>query len=187
VTPPTLVVPIRDFRGFTRLSMVLSPDQRTTLAVGLADRVRDAAKQAGLPMIIVSGDADVHHWADRHGVAWLDDPGSGLDVACEAATAGLDRWLVVHADLPLITIEALHAVVSAMARGTVLVPSQDGGTSVIGHTGRFPFSYGPGSFHRHLGAAPCATVLTTPELSIDLDRESDLAALTTLGHEPTLA
>ena len=67
-------------------------------------------------------------------------------------------------------------VFSAAERGTVLVPSYDGGTNVIAGTGSgFRFSYGMASFHRHLAANPDATVLTHPLLALDLDTGDDLA------------
>jgi 2-phospho-L-lactate guanylyltransferase (CobY/MobA/RfbA family) len=60
--------------------------------------------------------------------------------------------------------------------GSAIVPSYDGGTNVIGgHADDFPFSFGPGSFQRHLAKAPSAVVVTLPRLVLDLDTPRDLA------------
>ena len=78
------------------------------------------------------------------------------------------------------------ALASILATGTVLVPSSDGGTTVLGSTGPFAFSYGPGSFHRHLALRPDATVRIDPALMVDVDTIAHLDALTTLGRMPSL-
>jgi len=83
-------------------------------------------------------------------------------------------WLVIHADLPLVTSDAIAAVADASQSTTVLVPSYDGGTTVIASRGTFPFSYGVGSFQRHYASAPNATIIVSPELSIDIDTEHGL-------------
>ena len=47
-------------------------------------------------------------------------------------------------------------------QGAVVAPSADGGTSALGGKGDAFFSYGPGSFHRHLGSSPTAAIVARP-------------------------
>jgi 2-phospho-L-lactate guanylyltransferase (CobY/MobA/RfbA family) len=83
---------------------------------------------------------------------------------------------VIHADLPLVSPPALQQVFDLARTNTVLVPSYNAGTNIVAGTGSaFRFSYGPGSFHRHLVDNPHAVVHTSPLLALDLDTEADLS------------
>ncbi|MFV1999178.1 MAG: 2-phospho-L-lactate guanylyltransferase [Acidimicrobiia bacterium] len=176
------VVPIRDFQGMTRLAPILSSRERSALAKTLAERVVRATAEAGLRTLIVTAADDVWRWAVGRGLSVCDDPGSGLsDAAATGVACGGDKpWMVVHADLPLVTSSAIAGVAEAAISSTVIVPSHDGGTTVICGYGRFHFSYGTGSFHRHLAANPRATVLVSRELSIDIDTPEHLASFPAL-------
>jgi 2-phospho-L-lactate/phosphoenolpyruvate guanylyltransferase len=182
------VVPIRGFHGMTRLAPVLSSQERSALARHLAELVVQATADAGLRTLVVTGSDDVWRWAVGRGLSVCDDPGSGLSAAAAAGVAcGGDKpWMVVHADLPLVTSSAIAGAAEAAISSTVIVPSHDGGTTVICGYGRFHFSYGTGSFHRHLGANPRATVLVSRELSIDIDTPDHLVSFPALmrAHYP---
>jgi 2-phospho-L-lactate/phosphoenolpyruvate guanylyltransferase len=88
---------------------------------------------------------------------------------------------VLHADLPLLAARDLTESWRASVGRTVIAPAHDGGTSLLAGTGPFPFSYGPGSFHRHLRAAPGAAVVVRPGLALDLDTVGDLRVALGLG------
>jgi 2-phospho-L-lactate guanylyltransferase len=185
--PVTAVVPIRSFDGLTRLSSVLDDEARAALMRRMAERTTMAAERAGASVAVVTGDASVRSWAKEQGwrtVAEPDNP--GLNRAAGAGVAGAQGpWLVVHADLPAIGVSDIETALSLIATGVVLAPSHDGGTSLIGGpVPGFPFSYGVGSFRRHLAAVPGAAVLVRPGLALDLDRASDLGVLRTLGAVP---
>lgn len=181
------VVPIRSFGGFSRLASHLDPTERSRLGRALASGVLQATTTADLPTFVVTDDEEVAHTAVGLGVTVISDPGRGLDGAASTgvATATGERegvpWLVLHADLPLVTAAAVARAAEAATRSTVLVPSPDGGTTVIGGTvGDAPsvrFSFGRSSFHRHLAQRPDAVILTDPRLSVDLDTPIQLAAL----------
>jgi 2-phospho-L-lactate guanylyltransferase len=168
----------------TRLAEALSTEERFALMRRLAERTCTAIAEAGASVVIVTGDDEVRSWASESGFGLVDEPDPpGLDAA---AAAGLDTvrgpWMVVHADLPAIAPEDIDAAVALLGGRSVLAPSHDGGTSLIaGSTAAFPFSYGVGSFHRHLAAVPDAAVLIRPGLALDLDRPSDLDAIQRLG------
>ncbi|MCL1593079.1 MAG: NTP transferase domain-containing protein [Actinomycetia bacterium] len=173
------VVPIRDFAGMTRLATVLTGDQRRRLSERLAAGVLDATIEAGLRPLVVTSSKVVWRWAVSRSIPTCDDSGDGLSAAAATGIAcGGDRpWIVLHADLPLATASAIRSIADASQHSAVIVPSQDGGTSVLSGYGRFPFAYGPGSFHRHLASVPTARVMVLPALSIDIDTPDHLEAL----------
>lgn len=184
-----MVVPIRSFTGMTRLGGRLDADERAALTSTLAARVLRAGAEAGLEPWVVTSDRQVGTWAQDRSFPVVNDPGMGLDAAADAGVCavGDGPWLVVHADLPLVDASALSRAASILDTGAVIVPSIDGGTTVIGGTGPFAFSYGPGSFHRHLARRPAAVVWIDPALMIDIDTIAHLDALVTLGSMPSLS
>lgn len=185
----TVAIPVKPFDAAKqRLSDVLSPADRADLSRRLAAHTARAAADAGAQTLILSADHDVTAWATRLGLDVLLDEGSSLDQAARSAARWASErgagWLICHADLPLLTGRDLEPLVGAVrAGGPAIAPSSDGGTSAIGWRGTdFRFSYGPGSFHRHLAALGGShpTVVTKVGLLLDLDRPEDLRAATRL-------
>ncbi len=134
---------------------------------------------------MVSGDGEIAGLARECGAEVILEtgPARGLDAAAGAVVAAAHGapWLVCHADLPLIDVADLSACLDVVRRGrTVLAPSFDGGTNLLGGTGPFQFSYGPGSFHRHLTRAVDPEIVIRIGLTWDLDRAVDLKAMTRL-------
>ena len=179
MSEPVVLVPLRGFGGMSRLADVLDPSQRSAMARDLAGRVVAAALDSGCDVLTITGSTEVEAWASHHGVGVLEDPGDGLNEAATAAVAAVRGrpWMVVHADLPFVHGAALREVREAIPSGTVLVPSLDGGTNVVAGTGTFRFSFGPGSFHKHLASVPTSTVLPSAALSIDIDTAIHLSAV----------
>ncbi len=186
---PTVIIPIRDFAGMTRLSPVLTPKERNVLARELATRAVAAAKSANLDIAVVSSSPEVVSWSVVVGAHSWPDSGGGLSAAAQGAVARLtgSPWIMLHADLPLVNASALRAVADAAVSGTVLVPSHDGGTNVIASSREFPFAYGPGSFHRHFAAAQRAKIISNPALSIDIDTLAQLSSFPELLNASTLS
>jgi 2-phospho-L-lactate guanylyltransferase len=179
-----VVVPIRAFAlGKARLAEHLTTDERAILARRLADRVIEAT--GDLPVVVVSSDAGVTAWAAEHGVAAIADPGS-LDAAAAAGRAwardqGCTRVVVAHADLPRARSFA-GVVVDADRPVVTLVPChRDDGTPVLSlpTAAEFDFSYGDGSFRRHVAEARrrglAVRVVRDPDLAFDVDTADDLA------------
>jgi len=171
--PSAVLVPVKSFAAAKqRLGSTLPDDQRRALVQHMAP----------LPVAVVCDDAEVADWARQHGALVVWEPGRGLNGAVEAgvtrmAELGVRTATVVHADLPL----AVGIGVLEPFDGVTLVPDrQDNGTNLI----RLPvdcglrFSYGPGSFERHL--QECArievpvSVVRRPELAFDVDWPADL-------------
>lgn len=173
-------MPVRSFRhAKQRLSRVLDQERRRRLAEHLTGRSIEVVRSAGLEPIVVSSADDVAAAAQRWSVEVLPEPaGGGLDTAAGAAAAhaGHRAWLILHADLPLLTAEDLTPLLAAVGAGWVIAPSHDGGTTALGGRGEFHFSYGVASFHRHLRAAPTARVVSTAGLLLDVDDHRDLEA-----------
>jgi 2-phospho-L-lactate guanylyltransferase len=182
---PTALValPVRSFHEAKgRLAGEVDPDLRTALAEAMAARCATAARRAGAQVVVVTADPAVVRWARSIGIEVLhqEDHLPGLDgaaaLAARTATGRDLAWAILHADMPLVTAASLAAALAGP--GPKIAPSYDGGTNLLVGTGpAFPFAYGPGSFARHLRAAPAARVVIDHHLACDLDRPEDLARL----------
>jgi len=163
-----------------RLAPVLDEQLRGMLARWTADRVFLAA--APMPVYVVCDSLDVAEFADSRACTVLWKPGLGLNAAVQAAVddlghLGHDHVVVAHGDLP-----RAHALASIVDQGTItLCPDmRSDGTNVIATPigTPFTFSYGPGSFLRHLEHAIATglpiTVRRDPLFAIDIDTPSDL-------------
>ena len=173
------MVPIKSFAtGNQRLSKVLGDSEREELGRSLASHVVETAESAGMLPIVVTADPDVATWATGFGFPPVPDPGQGLDAAAttgaEWAIQARSRWIVLPADLPLLTTHDLKALVEQP--GDVIAPSADGGTSALGSTESIEFAYGPGSFHRHLARLSNPRIVTRLGLLHDVDSPGDLAS-----------
>lgn len=170
-------IPIRSFKtAKQRLAGHLTPEERRTVAERLTEHALVTAAALS-EVVIVTGDADVRRWAVERSVEAIDDNGT-LDGAATAVTirAGAAPWAVLHADLPTLTHHDLEAALEGFARrGAAIAPSWDGGTSLIMASGRFLFSYGQGSFHRHLAHRPDSAIIIRPGLALDVDEPEHLA------------
>jgi 2-phospho-L-lactate guanylyltransferase len=169
-----------------RLAPALPPADREALARSMAERVVSAA--GALPVAVVCDDRGVAAWARSLGALVIWEPGRGLNGAVEdgvghLASLGVQHVTVAHADLPLATD------LSWVSRfpGVTLVPDRsEDGTNVIGAPtdSGFVFSYGPGSFARHVSEARRLSqplrIVRSSLLAWDVDLPADLdrAALT---------
>lgn len=176
-------VPIKPFGAAkSRLSGLVGHEGRRALARYLAIHTLATVRGVGSEPLVLAGDDEVAQFATDLGHQVLTEPGPGLNWS---ATQFRDRaadlsqaWLVVHADLPYLTSEALVRPLRALERGRpVIAPSPDGGTPLLGHVAfEFGFSYGPASFGRHLRQVPDARVFSDPRICCDIDRPRDLEA-----------
>jgi 2-phospho-L-lactate/phosphoenolpyruvate guanylyltransferase len=178
---PVVLVPVKAFaRAKARLAPWLEPQRRATLARVMAEHVLAAA--APLPVAVVCDDDGVAAWAEAQGAIVLPEPGRGLDGAVETGVqrlgiAGADEVLVVHGDLPL--AEGIARL--AGFGGVTLVPDRrEDGTTVacVQPDAGFRFSYGAGSFRRHVEEAARLgldlRVVRDPTLGADVDVPTDL-------------
>lgn len=179
-----VLVPVKAFsRAKVRLAPALSPERRRQLARTMATRVIHSA--AGLPTAVVCDDQEVADWADSLGALVIWEPGRGLNGAVQHGFGQLSRLgarsvTVAAGDLPLAT--DLRWI--GNFPGVTLVPDRrNDGTNVIGLPAGAPFAftYGPGSFVRHLAQAqtvgrPVRVIHSSP-LAWDVDLPEDLVGV----------
>lgn len=180
-----LGIPLKGFDiSKERLSDDLPPGRRSALARATAGRLLMAGREAGFSVVVVTPSAAVREWAVGLGAdAISEPPAGGLNAAAAAIAETEDAWCVVHGDLPLVMPDDLVEVRRHLvARRSVLAPSRDGGTNVLGTTRPMVFSYGPGSFVRHLArlAGDDPTVIVSVGLTIEVDTIDDLRAASRL-------
>jgi 2-phospho-L-lactate guanylyltransferase len=162
---PAIVIP---YRGDAKSRLPSS--LRAALAVAMLGDVVEAAAQVGR-VLVVTDDASVV----PSGAEVVEDPGAGLGAA---VAAGLEHVagpaLVVNADLPAATPEALHRLSDA---GLALVEAADGTTNALSLPDPHAFVplYGPSSAQR-FRAHGFATI-RIPELELDVDSDADLGRL----------
>jgi 2-phospho-L-lactate guanylyltransferase len=179
-----VLIPVKAFsRAKLRLAPALSPARRAALARAMAERVVRAA--AGLPVAVVCDDQEVAGWARPLGAEVIWAPGRGLNGAVQAgvahlASAGTGHVVVAAGDLPLATDLRWP---TRFAGITIVPDRRHEGTNVIALPTDcgFRFSYGPGSFSRHLAQArrlglPVRVVHDSP-LGWDVDVPGDLLAV----------
>ncbi|MGH9300772.1 MAG: 2-phospho-L-lactate guanylyltransferase [Acidimicrobiales bacterium] len=179
-----VLVPVKAFStAKLRLAPTMDGPRRSALARSMATSVLAAARH--LPVAVVCDDAEVAEWAAALGALVIPEPGQGLNGAVQAGVdwltrCGAARVTVAHADLPM----ARDLTGLGAWPGVSLVPDRRrDGTNVLSvpcGVG-FVFSYGPGSFERHLGLARrlglATRVVDQPQLSWDVDVPSDLEGL----------
>ena len=185
MTDVTFGIPVKPFGAAKRrLADVLDPRARARLGQQLAERTVRAVAECGARPLVLSADDAVTRWAQAFGVKVQLDEGSSLDAAADTAVRRIrgegGPWAILHADLPIITGADLSSAVELLRAGrSVIAPSSDGGTSLVGSSSdHFAFSYGSGSFHRHLRglASSNPAVVISRGLLLDLDTPHDLAA-----------
>jgi len=178
-----------------RLAALLSQPARTELAqTMLHDVVSALAGWASRPpCALVTSDPFAIDLARQYDLEIIPDPANpGETGAIKMATdiclaRGIDRTLVIPADIPLIQAGELERILTQAPReGSVLVPAADGrGTNAAFRrpANLFPLRFGNDSFKPHLAAAratgkPCV-VLQLPSIAVDIDNPEDLQQILT--------
>lgn len=174
-------MPVKSFReAKNRLTGALTPTERAALARDLGEIVLRSANE--MDKYVACDDGEVADWAVSQRAIVLWTPGLGLSGAVSTGVGhlgrhGYDTVVVAHADLPLVTDLREFG-----EDGTVtLAPDwRDDGTNVAAVPANvgFRFSYGPGSFQRHLNEAErlglALEVVRDVALASDVDLPSDL-------------
>ena len=211
MTTPSIVavVPMKPLsQSKTRLSGVLSQQERADLSLAMFSRVVAAAYKALGSVWVVGGDEVVRRTAEDLGARWLEDPGNDLNdslsFALERACTDGKSAIYLPADLPFVTSADIAKIAQASGDGETLTLSpaqQDGGTNamLIPKCLSFPPLLGKDSFERHKRQAASLgipyTVCLSDGLALDLDTPDDLAIceklepsfLSTIMHKAVLA
>jgi 2-phospho-L-lactate guanylyltransferase len=186
------VVPVGTLDGAkSRLGETLDAEERRDLATRLLSRTLEAALATpGIDeVLVVTPDDEVRQLAARAGARPIRQQSQGLNVGLrqardEVLASGGDALLVVPIDLPLISAEALQAVLAPLDDRTrplvVLVPDRHGrGTNalLVAPPDAIEFGFGGDSRRAHAACAADAGarfVELDGPLSLDIDTPDDL-------------
>ena len=192
-----ILVPVKNLSSAKqRLAAVLDQSARTELAQAMLHDVLSVLHswKARPAVALVTSDPYAVRLAARYHFEVIPDPDNpGETGAIEMATRlcvdrGVDRTLVIPADIPLMQAWELEEVLKhAPEEGTVLVPAADRrGTNAALRcpANLFPLRFGNDSFVPHHAAAqatgkPCV-VLQLPGIAVDIDNPGDLQQLVPL-------
>ena len=181
-----------------RLASSLSPDQRDRLCRAMAQDVLtvlcESADIDGTS--VLSDDPEVAALADKFGCDYFSEGelgASGLnDVVAAAASrhaqSGIDNLLILHGDLPLLSVKELATLLASHASlgdPAVTIATDRHGTGsnclIVSPAAGFNYRFGKDSRQLHEQAARDAAmacrVLELPGLSVDVDTPDDIALL----------
>jgi len=177
----------------SRLMPLLSSDERRMLAGAMLADVLSALTRARClaGVIVVTSERKLVAIARSAGAIVVNDDDASTENAAVAVGAarvagmGQGGMLVIPADVPLITVEDVEAIVGAhrAAPSLTLVPAiGDGGTNAFACSPPLAVAcrFGEDSLRAHLDGARAAgigaAVVRLPRVGLDLDRPDDLAA-----------
>ncbi len=185
------ILPVKPLKNAkSRLSPVLSPDQRFELAQAMLRHVLTVttAIQQITGVLVISRDTKALAIAREMGAKTLQEGAmSNLNPALMRATLVVESWradavLVLPADLPFINAEDIHGLIRlALDRSIVIAPdkARDGTNALlVKPPGAIEFEYGGGSFERHIRLAEAAGLQAftyeSERLALDIDLPEDL-------------
>jgi 2-phospho-L-lactate guanylyltransferase len=187
-----VIIPVKPLsRAKSRLSTVLSPEQRQHLAEQLMRHVLSVVKT--VPQVngtlVISRDNKALAIAREYGAHTVQESGAPeLNNALMRATQVVRGWkggavLILPADLPLLERDDVVQLVEQGRRNCSVVIATDrngDGTNamLVRPPGLISYTYGVGSFDRHVAAArevgATVNVVHSPRLSLDIDLPDDL-------------
>ena len=194
-----VIVPVKPLnQAKTRLSQVLSPEERQHLAETMFRHVLSVVQHIPQLMgtLVISRDNKALTIAREYGARTVQESGAPeLNAALMRATQVISRLngsaiLILPADLPLIEQEDVQAIIRMGENEPSVVIStdkhQDGTNAMfIRPPGLFDYAYGPGSFRRHLDKAhevgAEVHVYESERLSLDIDMPADLKSYSELS------
>jgi 2-phospho-L-lactate guanylyltransferase len=191
------IIPVKRFENSkTRLSSILSPDERAKLAGLMLDDTLATLETIGLQVLVVSGDRRAKEIADSHGATFIREE---KDNGVNSAVALADRYcvnaeadatsIVVPQDLPLLNAGDINEMMGAAKekKCIAICPSlRYDGTNVL--LRRPPNAinthYDNSSYEMHLKAASDAGipahVMELERLMFDIDTPQDVAQLASM-------
>ena len=187
-----VIIPVKPLnRAKSRLATVLSPEQRHQLAESMFRHVLDVVRHVPqvIGTLVISRDNRALSIAREYDAKTVQETGTPeLNSALTRATQvvaswGVDSVLVLPADLPLVTSQDIVNIIT-MGQGmpSVVLASdqnQDGTNALFMRPpGVIPYSYGSGSYLRHVEAAKEAGIEArtyfSNQLALDIDVSPDL-------------
>lgn len=173
----TAIIPFRGSGRKSRLSSLLSSDQRRQFSLRMFEHVRDvlAACDDVEDMVLLS-DISLDGWEGQ----FVRDEGRGLNAElCQWVGGRSSRpTLVLHADLPLLAPSDLDILLAQAKEATCALASDRHSTgtnalALLDPTG-FSFQFGHNSLTLHQQeSGGRARIVTTTGLAIDIDTPAD--------------
>jgi len=202
------IIPVKPLKNAkSRLSSILTPDQRYELAQAMFRHVLDVVStvQHVTGVVVISRDTKALSIARDMGAKTIQEgTSSDLNPALLRATAVVKSWradavLILPADLPFISADDVKGLIHHSTENSVVLStdSEGDGTNalLVRPPGLIEYSYGKGSFEKHIEHADRvgATVISyySDRLSLDIDYPEDLQlyhaiiAQGRFGHLPT--
>lgn len=187
-----VIIPVKPLRrSRSRLSDVLSENERTLLNSNMLENTLSILKS--IPnidgLLVVSRDPSVLTLARTFGAKTLQEDGEpGLNLALKRAVVVTKAYsansiMILPADLPLITRQEIEFVIKKIDKGNKMIISPDrrmSGTNmlIVSPPDLIDFSFGPGSFERHVRQAQAKSaeieVYQLESLGLDIDLPEDL-------------
>lgn len=199
--PIKVVIPFKLDCAKSRLSSVLSSEERARLALAMLEDVIDAVTGLGSVTILLKDPLPEGRIFDRlrsrQGIELFEcseelDPALNFMIEAEVKKGWLKDILIAMADLPLMRISDLEELVRTPG-DVVIVPGRGGGTNLILiRDPKFRVSYYGLSFLKHLQKAEdldlSAGVFESFRCASDIDEPSDLVEVMIhgLGRTPEL-
>jgi 2-phospho-L-lactate guanylyltransferase len=187
-----VIIPVKPLnRAKSRLSGVLTPDQRRQLAESMFRHVLEVVRDLPQVMgaLVISRDSKALSIAREYDAKTLQESGTPeLNSALTRATQVVISWgvesvLVLPADLPLVTAEDIVNMIeldSGLMSVVIATDQNKDGTNALfmRPPGIIPYAYGPGSYQRHMALARQARVdvqtYFSERLALDIDLSDDL-------------
>ncbi len=186
------IVPVKPFvRAKSRLAKVLSAEQRKALAGRMFRHSVEVL--LGIPEVagvtVLSRGTKALAIAHEYGVRTIRESGAPhLNTSLQRASevVRLEGWggvFILPADLPLVTPEDIEQIIwlGRYPMSVVVAPDRhedDTNALLIRPAGFIPFSFGPGSFQRHIEMAEQAgatvQIYRSERTGLDIDTPSDL-------------
>lgn len=180
------VIPFRPKNPKTRLSCVISPEEREKFAVTMLRDVAGKTAKAGCTNIILS----TEDFSLEGASTIVKD--MGLNEALNEFLSETDEpVLIIMSDIPLATEENIKSILASDA-DCVIVPGRGGGTNsiYIKDPSRFRTDFYGASFLDHLkiarGAGLNIEIVDSFRLSTDIDEKEDLVEILLHGSGESL-
>ena len=187
------IVPVKSFkRAKTRLSPVLSPEQRQDISRNFLTHTLEILKQ--VPEIqrtlVISRDPAVLRLARKHQAYTVTESdrtelNAALTRATDAAAQlGAHAVLVMPSDMPLLDPDDIRKLIAASSEPECVTIAPDWrnyGTNALfmRQPGIIPYVFGPESFEHHMALArdrgAHVEICRFPGLGLDIDLPEDLA------------
>jgi 2-phospho-L-lactate guanylyltransferase len=184
-----LIIPVKGGDPKSRLGSILDLGKRKRLQLAmLEDTIRAVSNSKLLSdTYVVTSDTQASVLATRFGArSIMEDSDYGVNEAVGRAMNSLDdyeAWMILPADLPLLTSKDLSIPASLLDRGatTVISPSDEfNGTNLLlmSREGRINLHYDDDSFNKHLREALIRNLRValyySEGVAFDLDSQDDL-------------